>query len=313
MTARAERERGGWREDRLHAWLLARTRPARLVGSWGHDGAVLTAHRGRLVLCADQTVEGVHAERGVPGRALARKAVARTISDLAACGAVPREVLLCLAAPRSRSAAWMRAALRGAAERAEELGAELVGGDLACAPGGARLSVTAVGELPGRRRPPGRDRVRPGQVLLATGPFGGSRLGRHLEPEPRLAEGRWLFEHGATALMDVSDGLALDASRLARRSGVALELLCVPIHRDARRAARASGRSARHHALTDGEDYELLAAVDERSWRRVSAAARERFPRLVVVGRARAGSGLRVADESGELVAWRGAGGWIHG
>jgi thiamine-monophosphate kinase len=155
--------------------------------------------------------------------------------------------------------------------------------------------------------------------VLLTGPVGGSLLGRHLSIEPRFAEGRFLHAAGAHALMDVSDGLALDLARLARRSGVRIDLERVPVHADADRAARRDGRSARDHALSDGEDHELLATISARAWRRVAARARRRFPRLVVVGRVRAGSGLFLAragasrGDARALVRWDGWGGWIHG
>ncbi len=305
--------RSMWREDRLHAWLLARPRARSLAGSQGHDGAVLKRSPGRRVVCVDQTVEGVHVELDAPPMRIGRKAVARAVSDLAACAARPREVLVALSAPRDKSDSWMRAVLTGASERAAELSAELVGGDLACAPGPAHVAVTALGELSGKGRAPGRDRARPGQVVLLTGPVGGSRLGRHLEPEPRLDEGRWLFERGATALMDVSDGLALDASRIARASGVRIDLDRIPVHEDSHRMARKSGREASWHALADGEDYELLATIDAARWRRVAARAARRFPQLVRIGQVRTGAGLFVAGDDGVPRRWRSRAGFLHG
>src|SRR5262249_59963842 len=91
--------------------------------------------------------------------------------------------------------------------------------------------------------------------------FGGSALGRHLAIEPRFHAGRWLASLGATAMMDVSDGLARDLARIAELSRVRIELGFVPIHDDARRAARRDGRRALDHALDDGEDHELVATL----------------------------------------------------
>ena len=143
-------------------------------------------------------------------------------------------------------------------------------------------------------------------MVLLTGPVGGSRLGRHLRISPRVDEGAWLHARGARALMDVSDGLALDLSRIARASGVAIELQDVPVHRDARRLARTTGRPPQVHALTDGEDHELLAALPASAWSRIRAAALDRFPHLRPVGRVRAGSGLRVCDPAGDgAVPWK--------
>ena len=304
-----------WSEDRLHRWILelrASAPEARfVVGPPGSDAAVLARGAGRTVLCADQTIEGVHFAPGTPAARAGRKALDRAISDLAAAAARPRAVLLALHAPREAPEAWLRAAIRAVWRRAREHGAELVGGDLACAPGPIALCVAAVGELELAGPPPARSRARPGEVLVLTGPVGGSGLGRHLAIEPRLAEGRWLAARGARAMMDTTDGLGRDAHRMARLSGVALELEHVPLHRDARRAARRSGRSPLDHALQDGEDHELLATLPPRALARVLRERARRCPGLEVVGRVREGSGLRVLHPEGWR-AWRG-GGYVHG
>jgi thiamine-monophosphate kinase len=154
--------------------------------------------------------------------------------------------------------------------------------------------------------------------VLLTGPVGGSGRGRHLDFEPRIAAGLALARAGVRCMMDTTDGLALDLWRLAEASGVRIDLEFVPLHRDARARARASGRSALEHALADGEDYELLATLGPE------AAAR--LPRtgalagLAAIGRVRRGRGLYVprAGPDGEprggaaLERWRG-GGFVHG
>jgi len=305
-----------WSETRLHRWLASRARPRVLEGSLGHDAAVLRVAGWRVVVCVDQTIEGVHFDAATPAPRVGRKAAARALSDLAATAAQPRAILIALSAPKACGEAWIRAAIRGAQELARHFDSALVGGDLACAPGPRALVVTALGTLAGRRRAPGRDRARPGQVLVATGAFGGSRRARHLALEPRLDAGRWLFEQGATALMDVSDGLALDLSRIAEASGVRIDLLDVPIHPDARRAARLSGRSARDHALSDGEDHELVATLPAATWKRLARAAARREPVIRAIGRVRSGRGLWILPEEGAGQAplrWSGRGGFRHG
>jgi thiamine-monophosphate kinase len=303
-----------WNEDRLHLWLAQRGKPGVLVGSTGHDAAVLRRHEGRPVLCVDQTVEGVHFERGTSPDRVGAKAVGRALSDLAATAATPEGVLIAVKAAPEVDEAWLRRLLAAVSRRGASYDAPLVGGDLCCTPGPLSLSVTAFGRLPGRRRPPGRDRARPGDILVISGPVGGSSLGRHLLIEPRLAEGRWLFRHGARALMDVSDGLAWDLFRLARASAVAALLEEVPVSRAARRLAERSGRSPRFHALHDGEDHELLAAIPPARLPGLLASAPRHCPGLRQVGRFTAGCGLRVM-EGGEAHDWLpGEGrGWAHG
>ncbi len=301
----------------MHRWLARRSTPGVLVGGLGDDAAVLRSDAGRAVLCVDATVEGVHFEPGTSATQVGRKAARRALSDLAACAATPRSLLLALSAPRACEEAWLRRAIAGVIEAGERHGAALVGGDLTCAEGPVALSVTALGRLGGRRPAPARSRARPGQDVLLSGPVGGSALGRHLSFEARIEAGQFLFEQGATAMMDISDGLAWDLFRLARASRVAIELDHVPVHKDARRAARESGRTPGWHALHDGEDHELVATLAPRGARRaVELAARGRAaicPALTRIGRVLEGQGLWLIEEAGRRRWTPQEGGFRHG
>ncbi|MEM1449643.1 MAG: thiamine-phosphate kinase [Planctomycetota bacterium] len=298
---------GGWSEDRLHRWLAEQPWPRRLVGSRGHDAAVLLSPGERLATCVDQCIEGVHfVPEADPARA-GGKAVLRTLSDLAATAARPVAVTLAVRAPAERDESWLREAIEGAQDAAARFDAELVAGDLAAAPGPAALVVSALGGVDVDREPVGRDRAVPGQSVFVTGPLGGSLAsGRHLEPMPRIDEGQALARAGASALMDVSDGLALDLSRVARASGVRIEIdaALVPIHDDAQNAAAGSGREPLDHALHDGEDHELIATGP------TSLAGRGR---AILIGRVVEGEGLALAHRD-EIREWSpSGGGWRHG
>jgi thiamine-monophosphate kinase len=301
-----------WSEDSLHRWLVREFGGARRNGAIGNDAAVLGSVRGAVAICADQCIEGVHFEAKTPARAAGAKAASRALSDLAATAAEPLALVLALAAPSSASERRLRDAIAGVGARARDYGARLVGGDISRTSGPFALAVTALGGAP-RGTPPGRDRARAGDVVVLTGAVGGSGLGRHLRIEPRLREGRWLHERGARAMMDVSDGLAWDLFRLARASGVRIVLENVPIHSDAVRQARSSGRTPLWHALSDGEDHELVATLPRRSLDRVLAEAPRRSPGLCVIGRVREGSGLWIQTEKGPARRWNGKGGWRHG
>jgi thiamine-monophosphate kinase len=301
-----------WNEDSIHRW-LGRALPS----VRGNDAAVLASALRAPVVCVDQTVEGVHYERGTAAAKVGRKACARALSDLAASGATPRAVVVAMTLGRDVEERWIRGVLTAIARTAAPH-AQLVGGDLSATRKlGATLAVTALGEKRYAGPPVARDRARAGHVLVLTGPVGGSPLGRHLRPEPRVAQGLQLASLGARAMMDTSDGLALDLARLARASKVRIDLERVPIHRDARRLARRTGRSALRHALTDGEDYELLATLPRGVWGRLRGKNRGVLQGVVEVGRVRAGSGLWVprSEARGPLVRWSGArgGGWVHG
>ncbi len=309
-----------WTEDAIHRWLARAPRPRVLAGSAGHDAAVLRAFRGALVACADQVVLGVHVREGEAPARIGRKAVARAVSDLAATAARPRAVLCTIAAQRTLSSAWLRGVLRGVASEARRHGAELVGGDLSVTRSGAVIAITALGELAVRTRAPGRDRARPGELVCVTGALGGSLLGRHLRIEPRVAWGIALARAGASALLDVSDGLAWDLHRLARAAGVAIEieLARVPVHADARRLARRTRREPWDHALHDGEDHELVATLAPRALERARVSLSQERARTSVglheIGRVSRGRGLTLLHADGRRERWQPRrGGWKHG
>ncbi|MCY2958586.1 MAG: thiamine-phosphate kinase [Planctomycetota bacterium] len=295
-----------WSEDRIHRALGAGARPRGLAGSRGHDAAVLARIEGLPVVCVDACIEGVHFTSAVSPRAAGGKACARALSDLAATAARPRAVVLALSVPRQCSEAWILGAIAGVRAMARAHGADLVGGDLAAATGPAQCTVTALGEYAGAGRPPGRDRARAGQAVVLTGPTGGSILGRHLRIAPRIEQGIRLHALGATALMDVSDGLAWDLFRLARASSLRIELdmSAVPIHRDARKLARRTGAAPWEHALHDGEDHELVATMPKLAATRAGARP---------IGRVVRGTGLELVFAD-KRVEWSPAmGGWKHG
>jgi thiamine-monophosphate kinase len=309
-----------WSEDSIHRWLSKQPRAKNLAGSQGHDAAVLKLAQGRPVLCVDACVEGVHFEPQASPRAAGRKAAGRALSDLAATGAHPEALLLGLRAPADVEESRLRAMLRGVGAMGLEHGAPLVGGDTTCAPGPLSLTVTALGRLPGTGKPPGRDRARAGQVVVVTGALGGSLLGRHLKVRPRLQESRWLWDLGATAMMDVSDGLLLDMERLARASGVAIDLHRVPIHSHAKRMARQTGKTPLEHAMTDGEDYELIACLPKSAVKRLLAESPGTCPGLTILGRVRRGKGVHWSPQDLSGVSRPGdrftafeRKGWLHG
>jgi thiamine-monophosphate kinase len=303
-----------WDELSLHRWLARTLGDDALAAGLGNDAAALARSLRRPVVCVDQLVEGVHYDAGTPPLRAGRKACARALSDLAASAATPRAVLAALRAPASAHESDLRQLLLGVERCAREHGASLVGGDITRGHGPLGLAVTAVGEL-AAPRPISRAGIRVGDAIVATGPFGGSRLGRHLRIEPRLAAGAWLALRGARAMLDVSDGLGIDLARLARASGVRIEVEHVPVHPDALRAARRDRQSPLAHALEDGEDHELVAALPQRVLRRALSEAPRTCPGFCLIGRARAGSGLWVPAESGargELRRWDPRRGWVH-
>lgn len=234
---------------------LSREFPQVLVGP-GDDCAVV-ATPGASLLKVDMVIEGVHFIPGTPVELIARKAVARAVSDIAAMAGRPLAALAACVLPRAWNAARADALFDAAAAVAREFGCPLVGGDIAVHDGPLCLSVTIVG-TPHPAVTPRRGGVKAGDAIYVTGALGGSlgsdRMGRHLRPVPRLEEAAWLattLGRDLHAMMDISDGLGIDAGRMAAASGVSivLEESRVPVHPDA---------SSPRGAIYDGEDHELL-------------------------------------------------------
>jgi thiamine-monophosphate kinase len=235
------------------------------------DAALL----GDLVLTHDTIVEGVHYLPSDPPESVGWKLAAVNLSDLAAKGAAPAGALLSLTARGDGT--WERRFLFGLGEACEQFDLPLLGGDTVVLPAGAPrvLGLTAIG----RAGPatPARAGGQPGDRLWLVGTLGDAAAGLALlqgnenasgalveayrRPRPLLAEARALAPH-VTAMMDVSDGLLLDAHRLASTSGCGLriDLSRLPLS-SAYRASHGENRAARLFAATAGDDYALLAAL----------------------------------------------------
>ncbi len=272
----------------------------------GDDAAVVAAlPRGeRLLLSTDQVIEGTHFIPDLhPPRALGHKCLARGLSDIAAMGGAPLYFLLSLCLPAWVDRDWLRSYLGGLLKLSKRCGVPLVGGDVA---GGGQFAadVTVVGAV-GARRLLLRSGAKPGHIIFVSGQLGGSALGlerlstrefavsdaairRHLYPQPRLELGRFLQNTvGATAAMDLSDGLSTDLERLVKASGVGAEI-------EESAVPRFRGASAAQ-ALHGGEDYELLFTVPAKK----KVPRSFRHIRLTQVGRIRSEPGVVLLSRGG--------------
>jgi thiamine-monophosphate kinase len=243
----------------------------------GDDAAVVAPPTGWLVLATDAAVAGVHADLSLVGvDDLGWKAMTAALSDLGAMGAEPRQALVTLCLPAGTDVDALNAGVTAAAAAHR---CPVVGGDLSSS-SQLMVSVAVVGSVAEDPPPVRRSGASPGEAILVTGPLGRSaaglrllRSGRvprsvpvpgpaapdaelvaaHRRPVARLAEGKVARRAGASAMMDVSDGLSIDLDRLARASGVGVRLDRVPV---------APGATV-EEALGGGEDYELLVVTSD--------------------------------------------------
>lgn len=262
--------------------------PAVPVGI-GDDAAVLCwSQHQQCVVAVDIISDGVDfvlAE--VNPQLVGRKALAVNLSDMAAMAARPVAAVSAIGLPRAQARPLAEEVYKGLVDLANKYEVAIVGGDTHVWEGPLFLAVTILG-VPGPGGIWRRNGARPGDLIIVTGTFGGSILGKHLTFEPRVAEALYLAEHYQIhAAIDVSDGLLLDLWRLAEASGVGAEVNLdrIPIDPAAETLSRTQpdGKSALEHALSDGEDFELILAVPPEEVDRLLADAKLGLP-LSVIG-----------------------------
>ena len=236
----------------------------------GDDCAAIAAGDGSLSLfTTDQVVADIHYHKTqqppVSPQKIARKLLARNLSDIAAMGGKPTYCLASIVQQGGET--WLDSFFDGLLETAEQYGVFLIGGDIVSAADHESSSLTLIGTV-AEKNVCRRKGAQAGDILFATGKFGQSlQTGHHLNFEPRCKQGQWLAQQRyPNAMIDVSDGLLLDAYRMCCASGVSLQL-------DTDSIPCRNAQTTLQQALTDGEDYELLFSVPshkvktlEKSW-----------------------------------------------
>jgi thiamine-monophosphate kinase len=285
----------------LIRWIRGRIgkRAGRIVVDSGDDAAVLKVGQGNLLFKTDSVIDGVHFDsRSARPEAVGHKAIARCLSDIAAMGCYPTFAVVAIMIPRNAREAYIKRVLAGLDRTAKKFKTPVVGGDVKSHAGKLAISVALLGETRDLE-PVRRSGARIGDAIAVTGPLGGSILGKHLRFTPRVKEGIELnrrFE--LHAMIDISDGLSTDLGHLCDESRVGAILYeeRVPISADARRLARRDRRSPLDHALSDGEDYELLFTLPALQAGRVEKSRLGR-----VIGEVSAVDGMYLRDRRGEL------------
>jgi thiamine-monophosphate kinase len=299
------------------------------------DDAAITVPGGAVATSVDALIDGVHFRRETASpRQIGRKALSTALSDLAAMGAAAGEAYVALGAPDDLDEAELLELGEGLAAVAQETGTTIAGGDLTGAPA-LTLAVTVVGHASRAEDFVTRAGARPGDALVVTGELGAAAAGlllledptlaamidpetatalrrRQLDPTPRLAAGRALAAAGATAMIDISDGLAGDAGHVAT-AGKALLLIdadALPVAPGVAAVATAAGRDPLEPAISGGEDYELFAALPPDAVEAAREALAAAGMSLAVVGKVEVAEDARPRAEirrrGGEAVPSRG-------
>ena len=301
-------------------WIRRQTprRAAGLTLGIGDDAALVAVPpRRELILTTDMSIEGVHFTSTLhPPQAVGHRALARSLSDIAAMGGTPRFALISLAASRRTGRAWLEGFFDGLFALARRFATVVIGGDTTVVIGPTAIDVIVAGEIP-RGRALRRSGAQPGDRIFVSGRLGMAALGlrllrsrtrirkpveraalrAHLFPQPQCALGRFLSEHRlASAMMDLSDGLSIDLRRLCDASEVGASLFAnrVPA------PPIPNTEDALGLALHGGEDYQLLFTV--------SAAKASKIPRhfgripLHCIGETRASRGINLVTPDGKTL-----------
>jgi thiamine-monophosphate kinase len=300
----------------LIARVTARLQPgaSTLLGP-GDDAAIVSAPDGRVVASTDALVEGRHFRRDwASGVEIGHRAAAANLADIAAMGATPTALLVALCAPPGLDARWAEDLADGLAAEAATVGAAVVGGDMAGSPT-LTIAVTALGDL-GGRRPVTRDGARAGDIVALCGRVGYAAAGytvlsrgfrtpvllvdAYRRPRVPYAAGPAAARAGATAMLDISDGLLQDLGHVAKASKVAIDIdrSAFEVPPQMRDAAQALGVDPYHWVLAGGDDH-ALAATFPRD-RTLPEGWRE-------IGRVSEGTGVTVDGK-----APKGPIGWDH-
>lgn len=229
----------------------------------GDDCALVKCGYTRILLKTDTVVEGTHFTRAATPRRIGHKAMGKPLSDFAAMGAAPEFALAAVSLPRRTSQRAARGIYLGMEALARRFRVRLVGGDVVTTRGPLAVTVSLVGEAP--RAPVLRSGAKPGDTIYLTGPLA---AGRHLTFMPRVREGIGIARAGATAMIDVTDGLVRDLGHLCRASAVGAELHDIP------------RVGSLQQALYGGEDFELLFTARRSRWLPIGTIVRRRGIRL---------------------------------
>ncbi len=271
----------------------------------GDDCAVIDVSSDKLCLITtDMLVDGTHFDlKKCTIREVGRKSIACSISDVAAMGCQPTVAVISICFPVHTTEKFARELYEGIWGIADKYDVEIVGGDIVSGRSPFCINVTMLGRDDGLK-PIRRSGAKAGDMILVTGDLGGSILDKHLHFEPRLKEGLALNKNFTIhAMIDISDGLTADLNHILEESGVSAILYedKIPISPAAVELSKKSGHTPLHHALSDGEDYELLMTVSKVQAKKVQSSDLLKSVKVSCIGEIIKGAGIQMKPPGGNI------------
>ncbi len=287
-------------------WIRKRQKRRRdVILGIGDDCAVINVSSDkRSLVTTDMLVDGTHFDlKKCSIREVGRKAIACNVSDIAAMGCQPTIAVISICFPDHTTEKFARELYKGIWDIADKYNIEIVGGDIISGRSPFCINVTMMGRDDGLK-PIRRSGAKAGDMILVTGTLGGSILGKHLSFEPRLKEALALNRNFTIhAMIDISDGLTADLNHILEESGVGAILYeeHIPVSHAAVELARKTGHTPLYHALSDGEDYELLMTLSKAQTKRVLSSGLLKGVKVSCIGEIVQGSGIRMKSSGGNV------------
>ena len=256
-----------------------------------------------FLVTTDMLVEGTHFDlKKSTLEEVGSKSIACSISDIAAMGCSAEYAVISICFPHETKTKFARELYRGIKKMADAFNIKIIGGDIVSSKKTVVINVTMYGRNEGLKTI-SRSGAKMDDAIMVTGALGGSILGKHITFKPRMKEGLLLNKKfNINSMIDISDGLASDLGHILEESGVGAVLYEneVPISADAVKLARKTGLSALHHALHDGEDYELLFTLSDKESEKLLAS--RSFPaQLSKIGHINKSKGIKMQGADGKL------------
>lgn len=285
-------------------WIKENTKSKKpvLVGV-GDDSAVIDISKNKsLIISTDTLLDGTHfIQNDCTPKLIGQKAITSSISDIAAMGCRPDYALVSISFPNNTDESYCKEMFSGIISTSHKYGLQIIGGDVVSGDCPLNINITVIGASISEE-PIKRSGAKVNDVIMVTGNLGGAILGRHMTFEPRVFEGVSLNKRFMiNSMIDISDGLLIDLFHILEESnlGAVIDEQTIPISSDAYKLSRKTKKSPLCHALTDGEDYELLFTVSETTAYDILKTT-DFSVNLTQIGRIRKKKGLYIKDLNGK-------------